>query len=424
MPSRRTLYWNRNGPAVEPGDSRMGNVGQFMSIRIWDRQSDRAWNPNHLFRMGDDSFLHTRSVCRLLRIETDMEMHPMKCRFALVLAPILLIGQGLFAQTVRPGPLPKPIQPPASFDVIVAGVPKPWGETRDYRFIFDELDAANIQGFMPTFQYQEIPTPQSLGYEVDFITPCKGTDAAFAELASHGVTLIVPGELLYPPPPAEFPSMQDDPLAALIACAGRDQIMAITTYDEPTLWVSQDPDARADYPRLLYDRVKQIDPTIPVLMVHAPLPALVEDAGTPRWITQAEIDVLLADVAWYSQWADAVAFDVYPVPPEIAGIVTPYDIGTLTDYRTGPADYVRWLRNTMPDKLTGIVLQALPYERLAAPGWEGDLAGSPAPTRCELSTMVRTTTAEGASFIIWWGGSFLRAEDADLWNDVLGASQR
>lgn len=113
--------------------------------------------------------------------------------------------------------------------VFMAGVPKFLGESRDYDRIFQALADAGVTAFFPTFQYQELPDARSLGYEADFLPPCEADDPAFAAMREHGVKLIVPGQGLYPLD--AFPGPDDDPLRALMHCAGEEMIQAVLSID-------------------------------------------------------------------------------------------------------------------------------------------------------------------------------------------------
>ena len=57
--------------------------------------------------------------------------------------------------------------PALALDVIDAGAPQPLVKNRDYANLFSTLEQNKIDGFFPTFQYQEIPTPKSFGHEKD-----------------------------------------------------------------------------------------------------------------------------------------------------------------------------------------------------------------------------------------------------------------
>src|SRR3712207_2444919 len=144
-----------------------------------------------------------------------------------------------------------------------AGVPKSLGQSRDYDRIFSELRAAGFKLFFPTFQYLEQPAAKSLGFEIDFLPPCSADAPAFAALRRHNIQLVVPGEMLYPTE-SPFPPFASDPLRALIACAGRNNILGVASYDEPAHQGTPE-----SVLQRLHQRVKQVDPTLPVLMVHA-----------------------------------------------------------------------------------------------------------------------------------------------------------
>lgn len=174
--------------------------------------------------------------------------------------------------------------------------------------------------------------------------------------------------------------------------------------------------------RRLYERVKAVAPAIPVMMVHAPIPAYVEEAGTVRPITQAEVDAELEEIEAFSQYADTIGFDIYPVASEPVLLTTPYQGGAVAEYRTLLPDYLRWLRSISEDRPYFLVLQGFSYHRQWAPGQ------SPVETRFptvdELQTMACQTLEGGASSLGWWGPSFLLVEDALFWDDLLETSSR
>jgi hypothetical protein len=116
----------------------------------------------------------------------------------------------------------------------VAGVPLELGATRDYDLIFSQLEAAGVKIYFPSTQYQENPTPQSLGFETDFLPPPFGTadPGVYEAMRAHGITLAVSAESLYDLD-KPFPSAENDPLRALIKAAGRDLLYGVYGPDEP-----------------------------------------------------------------------------------------------------------------------------------------------------------------------------------------------
>lgn len=338
---------------------------------------------------------------------------------ALILVLILLLA-GAWGHADRQ------VKAGAQSDVIViaAGVPKPHGESGDYDHIFAELADAGVTVFLATSQYQEVPEPLSLGYEIDFLPPCTPESPAFAAMRKYGIRLIVPGQLLYAP--GQFPPLEDDPLLALIECAGEDGIFAVFSVDEPAHAAQDASDPERDV-RELYARVKEVAPELPVMMVHAPLPVeIIEDDGAVRAPMQAEIDAYLQQVELFSAHADIIGFDVYPIPPDIAPVVAP-GLGTSpVPYQEAIPAYLDWLNGIAAGRPVFMVLQGFSYERQldAATAQQVADAGFVLrfPSEDELREMA-CLTVTGGGMVAWWGQSHLLAEDADFWTSLLNVSR-
>jgi hypothetical protein len=300
-----------------------------------------------------------------------------------------------------------------------AGVPMELGQTRDYDRIFAQLADNGIELFYPVFQYVEAPSAETLGFEVDFIPPCTADSPAFAALRRHGVKLIAPGNLLYPTE-GRFPALADDPLAALIACAGREAIFGVLSFDEPVH--NGLPRSRT---QALYDRVKEVAPDMPVLMVHAPL--VIEDG---RQDTQAARDDYLSKVAEQSRASDIVGFSTYPVPPMVAKMGSPFQGDAVVDHITAATEYVAWLRAAVPDKQIMSVIQNFNYADQYTPDLLAQVASPElialvnAPTARELDEMAQASIGAGAEVIIWYGAGFTKPADAQSWTDTLSVSAR
>lgn len=308
--------------------------------------------------------------------------------------------------------------------VTAVGVPKYWGETRDYDHWFGELAAAGVTAFLPYSAYQEAPEPLSLGYEVDFFPPCSYDDPAFQALRTHNIQLLVAGQVLY----AEgFPPLDEDPLRALMACAGEGMISAVLSIDEPGINQSDDSDPTENV-RALYERVKAIDPTLPVMMVHAPIPDAVTEAdGTSRAITEAEVDEYLRNVSAFSVYADIIGFDLYPIPTESASILAP-DLGlTPVGYTEAFPAYLGWLQEAADDRPYFLALQAFSFERQVSAEIAQEIRDAGYimrfPTESELQDMACMAVEGGVSEIAWWGQSLLIEEDAAFWESVLAVTQ-
>ncbi|RKF14756.1 hypothetical protein D6850_07705 [Roseovarius spongiae] len=327
------------------------------------------------------------------------------------LAALLL---GLAVALAAPGPA-------RAADFVAAGVPKNIAASRDYGAIFRHLRDNGIDMFFPTFQYQEVPAPRSFGFESDFTPPCSGNAPAFAALRASGVRLVMPAELLYPDPGRiNRVSVAADPLTQLIACAGRANIGAVTNYDEAAMHGIPESAAQA-----LYNRVKQIDPSLPVLMVHGPIVI-----DKPQFSSDAKVQGYLQKVVRYSRHADAVGFDVYPVPSPIAKIATPGSKRAVVSPEQAIAGYAGFLKANFPQKDTLLVLQGFAYTDLYERGFlEANVPAAmramiPAPSRSQIDMMVGQAVSSGVDYIIWWGQAALKSTNAAPWPDILRAARR
>ncbi len=308
-----------------------------------------------------------------------------------------------------------------------AGVPKYWGENKDYDAWFEELAAVGTTAFLPYSAYQELPESLSLGYEVDFFPPCSYDAPAFKALRDHNIKLVAAASLLYPD--GDFPPIDQDPLRALLVCTGADMISAVYSMDEPAYQALVDPEASIQQQvEALYQRVKAINPSLPVLMVHGPIPSEIQEVdGTFRPITQPEIDQYLDSVKILSDYADIIAFDLYPIPPEIGRFPVPGQGIEGVDYTIAFPSYLEWLHKVAGDKPYFIVLQAFSFERqlsaeIAQEAIDAGFAVRP-PTLAELQEMACLAFEGGASEIGWWGQSFLIEADHLLWENVLNVTQ-
>ena len=174
----------------------------------------------------------------------------------------------------------------------------------------------------------------------------------------------------------------------------------------------------------LYEHVKSIDPNLPVLMIHAPLVLDVATMQTPE-----QRAAYLSKVKDYSQYADSVGFDVYPIPSHITQLATPYSDDPTRDYRLVIEDYLQWLKTELPNKHHAIVLQGFSYTHLFEDAYleqnipADQLALIRPPSQEELEEMVKVVQRHNAQ-VIWWGQSHLEEEDMALWNDILLASKQ
>ena len=292
----------------------------------------------------------------------------------------------------------------------LAGVPRDLAASRDHAAIFAYLAAHGLSVFMPTYQYQEVPEARSLGFETDFLPPCDPDAPQFVALRDSGLRLLVPGLLLY----AEGSAGGVDPLAELIRCTGRAAIFGVLSQDEPVLNAIPEAEVAA-----LYRRVKAVDPSIPVVMVHAPL--LADRPDHARADGRA---AYLDAVRRYSQHADWVGFDVYPVPLPISQILTP-DGPPPTDPAAAVRAYADWLAKVLPERRHVSVLQGFGIRDLHDPDWAArnvpqelwQAAGPPSGE--ETRAMYAAARDAGHGLIVWWGIAALETASQPPLPDIL-----
>lgn len=303
----------------------------------------------------------------------------------------------------------------------VAGSPVETIEDRDYLRLFTTLKSRGIDTYFPTFQFQELPHALSLGYEIDFMPPCTPGDPAFAALRASGMTLLLPGELLYPDAAAlrQLP-MDEDPLRQVLSCAGPEHVAAITTYDEAIFNGRPIEDVAA-----FYARVKAVAPELPVLMVHAPI--LTDD---PTFKTLDQIQRYLKEVTDYSAHADAVGFDIYPVPADLSNLATPVSGGAVVAEDRAVADYLSWLEDAVPARQRLVVLQGFGYadlyeSKFLEASFPAEVINAArAPTGKETDLMVSQAISAGAEWVIWWGPSLLKETGSAPWQTILDIAGR
>jgi hypothetical protein len=291
----------------------------------------------------------------------------------------------------------------------VAGVPVDLGRSRDYETIFRQLASSGVELFFPTFLYQQLPAPRSLGFERDFAPPCRPDDPAFRALRETGMGLIVPASLLYAPD-RPLPSLDDDPMAALVDCAGEGVVRGFLTHDEPVH--AGVPEAAVE---ALYARIKQVAPDIPVMMVHAPM--------TTDTSPQFHLEYIEA-VRSMSRHADIVGFDVYPVPGMIAKIVRPRSGTEVLEDAEAVRAYADLMRELAPERRHLMVLQNFAYadqfSSMARTAFPSALvAAARGPTEAELEAMARAAEEGGAEVIVWFGGAYTPSALAGHWRATL-----
>lgn len=278
-----------------------------------------------------------------------------------------------------------------------------------YAKLFADMKQSGVTVFMPMSLYEETPAPVGTGAEADIFPPPFGsaTPEFYAAARANGVTFAIPADLIYPAG-QPLPAPADDPLRAFIAAAGRDLIAGVYGYDEP---------AHNGLPvaasRAVYQHVKAIDASIPVLQVHAPVPEGADPAG------------YLAAVLSHAAWADAVGFAVYPYAPT-PGAPTPYSGGALVEPIAALRDYARWLDAMLPDKQHIGVLQGFGFADMYSDALLATVdprlaAAAVAPTPAQMEAMVAALSDMDALY--WFGPSYLDPEDAGVWADILAASE-
>ncbi len=299
-------------------------------------------------------------------------------------------------------------------EFMAAGVPVELAESRDYARIFSHLKSNGVSVFFPTFQYLEAPSALSLGFETDFVAPCSPDGPAFRAMAETGIKIVIPAELVYPQN-AGMPDLDQDPLAQLIACAGRAQIYGVSNYDEPVFQSIKLKKVQA-----LYNRVKEIDSTIPVLMVHGPLVL-----DKPEFASEEQRAEYLQKVASFSAYADIVGFDVYPVTADVAKVGSPDSGGNIVGYADAIPSYINWLRVNLPNKQHLMVYQGFSYVDMFEKSYlrslisADDIAAIRPPNRKELSSMIAAAVQSDLSLVVFWGQGMLNNLDQAPWPDII-----
>ncbi len=305
-------------------------------------------------------------------------------------------------------PLTAWAQQPRAIDYFAVGVPHAMGLKPNFDDMFAQLKGAGITVFMPFSEYQEVPQSKTLTYESEFFPKFKKDDMAINAMRRHGIKLLVPGSILYPD--GKMPPISEDPLKQLIAWVGRKNVYAVYSFDEPVLTNMQ---AQCE---ALYKRVKEIDSTLPVMMVHAP----VSESIT----TSAGFEKHFAAVRAVSKFSDFVGFDVYAVPKELMKVHGPYSgPGKILDYRGALSEYLLWLKENLPQKKHVMALQAFCLRDQGHPLWLAKLYGDRRPNGEELQDMVKIT-ADANAGVCWWGQSLVKDKDGRFWNQILDATRR
>lgn len=295
----------------------------------------------------------------------------------------------------------------------VAGVPMDQGKTRDYDAIFGRLAASGVDVFFPTFLYQQHPLAKSLGFEKDFGPECSREQPAFENLRRHGLKLLISADNLYSPT-GGLPTLERDPLRAVIACADVENVLGVLSYDEPALV-----GVSVEAVRALYERVKTVAPGLTVYMVQAPL--TFGAAADPEYF---------ADVQATSKYADVVGFDVYPVSNSLAKVADPRAPETVLLGGQAVSAYMTLIRELAPGKRYLAVLQAFSYaDQFSADAlkkFPDDLVkkDSIGPTLTETDEMARAALSGGAEIVVWFGGAYTPKSSAPHWKAVMNVIER
>lgn len=174
-----------------------------------------------------------------------------------------------------------------------------------------------------------------------------------------------------------------------------------------------------------YARVKAVAPELPVLMVHAPI--LTDD---PTFETPDQIQRYLKEVKDYSAHADAVDFDIYPVPAVLSNLATPGSGGSVVAEDRAVANYLSWLEDAVPARQRLVVLQGFGYADLYERTFrdanfaEDVIEAARAPTEKEMVSMVSQAVLGGAEWVIWWGPSLLEKSTSAPWPAILHLAGR
>ena len=288
--------------------------------------------------------------------------------------------------------------------IATAGIPRFLADTGDSDLIFGTLAAAGISLIMPISLYEEVPAPADSGHSVAFYPPPYGTaDAAFyAAMVANGVRLIIPADVLYS---GGVGALADDPLAAIIALVPPGLVYGVYNYDEPAH--NGIPVASS---QAVYERVKEINPSLPILQVHAILPEAEDPAP------------MLAQALLHSQWADVVGWSIYPEGPINRGAPTPTSGGEWVEPIAALRAYDDWLNENLPGKqhmavLQGFSLADMYSDALIATFDPALIAATRAPTYDEHLAM----TPSGLDMLVWYGPSYV--DDPATWQTTLDVSK-
>ncbi|MCC6155080.1 MAG: hypothetical protein IT367_15040 [Candidatus Hydrogenedentes bacterium] len=143
-----------------------------------------------------------------------------------------------------------------------------------------------------------------------------------------------------------------------------------------------------------YTYLKEICPTHPVWMNHAPRNSV-------------------AQRAVFNKAADAVGCDIYPVPPYLGGHSDLADRGL-----TSVGGYTRTMQDAAPGKPVWMVLQAFSWAELAERKNDPDLDRQRHPSISETRFMAYDAIVNGARAILYWGSAYTD-RTKPFWGDLL-----
>lgn len=143
-----------------------------------------------------------------------------------------------------------------------------------------------------------------------------------------------------------------------------------------------------------YTYLKEICPTHPVWMNHAPRNSV-------------------AQRAVFNKAADAVGCDIYPVPPYLGGHSDLADRGL-----TSVGGYTRTMQDAAPGKPVWMVLQAFSWAELAERKNDPDLDRQRHPSYSETRFMAYDAIVNGARAILYWGSAYTD-RTKPFWGELL-----
>ncbi len=143
-----------------------------------------------------------------------------------------------------------------------------------------------------------------------------------------------------------------------------------------------------------YTYLKEICPTHPVWMNHAPRNSV-------------------AQRAVFNKAADAVGCDIYPVPPYLGGHSDLADRGL-----TSVGAYTRTMQDAAPGKPVWMVLQAFSWAELSEKKDDPDLDRQRHPSYSESRFMAYDAIVNGARAILYWGSAYTD-RTKPMWGELL-----